>query len=103
MGRVMAPFGVKGWMKIQSFSAEPGALPAHSSWWLHLQDGWRECSVQEARVHGAGVVELGSHTPHGTVADACYTRERGVACTIMVADCLPLLFTEHSGDERRPL
>ncbi len=49
------------------------------------------------QVHGSGVVALGPHTPHGTAADACLTRERGVACTIMVADCLPLLFTDTQG------
>ena len=31
------------------------------------------------------------------VADACFTQARGVACTIMVADCLPVLFTDHAG------
>lgn len=49
------------------------------------------------QVHGRGVVALDAHTPHGTEADACLTRERGVACTIMVADCLPLLFTDTRG------
>jgi YfiH family protein len=49
------------------------------------------------QVHGHGVVTLDAHTPHGTEADACRTRERGLACTIMVADCLPLLFTDAQG------
>lgn len=49
------------------------------------------------QVHGSGVVALDPHTHHGTEADACYTRERGVACTIMVADCLPVLFTDRQG------
>jgi polyphenol oxidase len=30
-------------------------------------------------------------------ADACVTRERGIACTIMVADCLPVLFAAEDG------
>jgi YfiH family protein len=49
------------------------------------------------QVHGRGVVTLDAHTPQGTRADACLTREHGVACTIMVADCLPLLFTDAQG------
>ncbi|MDZ4074870.1 MAG: peptidoglycan editing factor PgeF [Hylemonella sp.] len=49
------------------------------------------------QVHGRGVVTLDAHTPQGTEADACLTREHGVACTIMVADCLPLLFTDARG------
>ncbi len=31
-------------------------------------------------------------------ADASYTRERGVVCTIMTADCLPVLVCSASGD-----
>lgn len=50
-----------------------------------------------SQVHGSGVVALDPHTAHGTEADACFTRERGVACTIMVADCLPVLFTDMQG------
>ncbi len=49
------------------------------------------------QVHGCGVAALDAHTLQGTEADACLTRERGVACTIMVADCLPLLFTDTRG------
>lgn len=43
------------------------------------------------QVHGTGVCELGAGSPDGLVADACYTFEAGLACTIMVADCLPVL------------
>ncbi len=49
------------------------------------------------QVHGVDVVCLDAQTPDGTVADACITTQRGVACTIMVADCLPVLFTDRSG------
>lgn len=49
------------------------------------------------QVHGHGVVTLDTHTPQGTEADACLTREQGVACTIMVADCLPVLYTDTRG------
>lgn len=49
------------------------------------------------QVHGVEVVDLNAQTPDGTVADACLTTDMGVACTIMVADCLPLLFTDPGG------
>ena len=52
------------------------------------------------QVHGTEVVTLTSkapQTPHGTVADACITTEKKLACTIMVADCLPVLFTDAEG------
>ncbi|MCA3239010.1 MAG: peptidoglycan editing factor PgeF [Curvibacter sp.] len=49
------------------------------------------------QIHGRDIVSLDRHTPHGTPGDACHTRQRGVACTIMIADCLPLLYTDARG------
>ena len=49
------------------------------------------------QVHQFDVVQLTNGTPDGTVADACLTRQPGVACTIMVADCLPVLWVNRLG------
>ena len=49
------------------------------------------------QVHGVDVAHIGSETPDGSAADACVTTQRGVACTIMVADCLPVLLTNLEG------
>ena len=49
------------------------------------------------QIHGDGVVHLDQHTPDGTAADACVADSPGVACTIMVADCLPVLLAHRSG------
>ena len=51
------------------------------------------------QVHGIHCVQLDKATPDGTVADACTTREVGVACTVMVADCLPVLLTDECGNQ----
>lgn len=50
-----------------------------------------------SQVHGQDVIELDAHVQDGTQADGCFTSKAGVACTIMVADCLPILFTTLSG------
>ena len=50
-----------------------------------------------SQVHATHVVELEAGTADGTQADACLSRASGVACSIMVADCLPLLFTDARG------
>jgi polyphenol oxidase len=50
------------------------------------------------QVHGTEVVTLSPKTLNGTVADACITSEKKLACTIMVADCLPVLFTDLEGN-----
>lgn len=52
------------------------------------------------QVHGTTVVRLGPDDlrrarPHE--ADAAITTEPGIACTVMVADCLPVLFASADG------
>jgi len=49
------------------------------------------------QVHGRGVVRLDAHSADGSEADACWTTERGIACTMMVADCLPVLLADRAG------
>lgn len=49
------------------------------------------------QVHGTEVVQLQAGTADGTQADACITTQRGLACTIMVADCLPVLLCDVRG------
>jgi hypothetical protein len=53
------------------------------------------------QVHGARVVHLGRHNTQAQAAlheaDASITSEPGVACTVLVADCLPLLFAAPEG------
>ena len=49
------------------------------------------------QVHGWRVADLASGTADGVEADACVSTTRGVACTIMVADCMPVLFTLRDG------
>jgi YfiH family protein len=63
---------------------------------LHSQlDGARPVFLSQ--VHGVKVVELAATTPDGIQADACITLDKHVACTVMVADCLPVLFTDDAG------
>jgi len=49
------------------------------------------------QVHGSRVARLSSATADGVQADACVATEGGLACTIMVADCLPVLFATADG------
>lgn len=52
------------------------------------------------QVHGTVVETLsGPHAVPGPVlvADACMSLQPGLACTIMVADCLPVLFCDTAG------
>jgi len=56
MGRIAAPFGVKGWIRIQPNTAAPGNLLAYPSWWVGREGDWRETAVAEAKVQGRAVI-----------------------------------------------
>src|SRR6266550_4619680 len=59
-------------------------LPAEPRW-LH-------------QVHGATVVVQRAQQDNvAAVADAAVTRERGVVCAVLTADCLPVLLTDRRG------
>lgn len=49
------------------------------------------------QVHGTVVADIDPATPDGTEADACVATQPDAVCTIMVADCLPVLLAHGSG------
>ena len=49
------------------------------------------------QVHGIRVLTLTSPVQQGMQADACITEVPGLACTVMVADCLPVLLCDRRG------
>jgi YfiH family protein len=53
-----------------------------------------------AQVHGANVAVLdpaAAAAARAPSADAAVTRERGVVCAVLTADCLPVLFADRRG------
>jgi 16S rRNA processing protein RimM len=70
MGRLVGPFGVKGWIKVKPFTAEPGSLGAYPRWQVQARDGWREMVLEDFAVHAKGpVAKLGG----------CEDREQALA------------------------
>jgi len=56
LGRVTAPWGVKGWIKVTPFADTPGDLCGLTPWWLGRGETWRAYDVAEARPHGVSVI-----------------------------------------------
>jgi polyphenol oxidase len=50
-----------------------------------------------AQVHGVAVADLDADAPNKP-ADAAFTRTPGLICSILTADCLPVLFAADSGE-----
>lgn len=57
MGRILAPHGVRGWIKVRPVSEEPEALLGYATWWVRpaRASEWRESRRTAARMH-SGVV-----------------------------------------------
>jgi len=54
------------------------------------------------QVHGSGVVESTASLRQADAtpgADACFSRESGIVCSVLSADCLPVLLWNNEGDQ----
>ena len=56
MGRLLGPFGVEGWVKVNAFTESPGSLGAYERWAVRTSAGWREMDVEDFAVHSKGPV-----------------------------------------------
>jgi hypothetical protein len=73
---------------------DPQAV-AHNRASLERAIGARPVFMKQ--VHGTRIAALDGNTEDGVQADGCVATVRGVACTIMVADCLPVLLASADG------
>lgn len=57
VARIVDAFGVRGWVKLDPYSDDAGALSAAKRWWLKCRDGADVAvDVLQVRPHGAAVV-----------------------------------------------
>jgi len=61
LGRIVAPFGVKGWVKVHPFGDDPLAWRRMNHWWIspddRLEDDkWRKLRLKACRIHGNGLI-----------------------------------------------
>jgi 16S rRNA processing protein RimM len=59
LGRIAAPYGIKGWVKIHPFGDDPAAWAEMPRWWLGRTtegDQWQAVALDELRSHGKGLV-----------------------------------------------
>lgn len=59
LGRIAAPYGIKGWVKLHPFGDDPAAWAGMPCWWLaSATDGadWRAIALKELRPHGKGLI-----------------------------------------------
>jgi 16S rRNA processing protein RimM len=56
VGRIASPFGVRGWLRINAFTAEAESLLEYSPWYLRLKGQWQAVEPLAGRHHGKGLV-----------------------------------------------
>ncbi len=56
MGRIVAPYGIKGWVKVQPFTQQQRGLLDYPVWQVGREDAWLARPVEVAKVHGTTVV-----------------------------------------------
>ena len=86
LGRIGSPFGVRGWLRVRSFTDPPEGLLEYPRWTVHLGSGERvQCRLLEGRSHGAGlIVRL-----EGIEARSAAGALRGAAVEVARADLPP--------------
>ena len=90
MGRVVAPYGVFGWLKIVPDTEVFDGLLNYKTWWLGKDDDWRELTVKEAKTHNDVLVVKLQGIDDRDAAFACKGKQIAVPRAL-----LPKLETEE--------
>ena len=51
MGRIVAPYGVYGWVKVVPDTEYLDGLLDYEAWWIGKAPNWRETTVEQAKIH----------------------------------------------------
>jgi len=78
MGRIAAPYAVKGWVKLQTFTEYLDSLLDYPVWKLGRNGQWRDVKVLEAKVHGDSLVALLDGVPDRNKAETLRGLDVGV-------------------------
>ncbi len=90
IGHIAGVYGVKGWVKIRSYTDPIENILQYRRWQLGLPDGWQQRRLLEGRLHGKGLIALieGLQTPEfaRTMIDTEIAIERSELPSISVGE-----------------
>ncbi len=78
LGRVGAPWGVRGWVRLESFTEPREALLAYAECRLRRGEGWEAARIEEGRKQGRSLVARFAGTDDRDAAIALRGAEIGV-------------------------
>jgi 16S rRNA processing protein RimM len=56
LGRISAAYGIKGWVKVYSYTDPIDNITSYHPWYFKRNGGWEEIEVLESRQQGKGMV-----------------------------------------------
>lgn len=56
VGRITAVYGIKGWVKVHSYTEPQDNLFSYHPWWIKTPHGVKQIEIDEARPHGDAYV-----------------------------------------------
>lgn len=70
VGRIVGPFGVKGWVKLKTFTDSPEILRRQAGWWIGRDGDWHESGTVQTQQNGAMLLARfeGCETPEAALA-----------------------------------
>lgn len=83
MGQVIAPFGIKGWLRIRTFTDEIDALASFSRWWLKLAEGWTMFELADFEVSNKGMTALLAGITDRTQAESLRNTQIAIARSLL--------------------
>lgn len=75
LGRIVAPFGIKGWLKIQPFGDDPLDWAEMPEWWIASDseapdDAWKPSKLLACQEHGQGLIAQLEASPDRNAAES---------------------------------
>jgi 16S rRNA processing protein RimM len=81
MGRIVAPYGVMGWLKVLPETETLDSLFDYDTWWVGKDNDWRELDVIEAKIHNDVLVVKLQGIDDRDAALACKAKQIAVPRT----------------------
>lgn len=56
VGHIIGVYGIKGWLKIESFTRPPENIFSYRPWYIKKDKDWQELNLLEGKNHGKGLI-----------------------------------------------
>lgn len=65
VGKVGATYGIKGWLKILSYTDQVANILDFNPWYIESSAGWQPFEIEQGQEHGKGIIAklAGFHNP----------------------------------------